>query len=64
MGMTYNNLTNGDTYRFRYRTDNGEQGIVEFKSKHHYAHKVWVRAWCEVKSVGDVIMLEVIDWGV
>jgi hypothetical protein len=62
MGMTY--VSGGDTYRFRYRTDQGEQGLVEFKSKQHYTHKIWGRAWVEVKSIGDVIMLEVIDWGV
>jgi len=62
MGMYY--VSGGDTYRFRYQTDQGENGIIEFKSKQHYAHLIWGRAHVKVRSVGEVIMLEVIDWGV
>lgn len=55
-----------DTYRFRYLTDNGEQGIIEFKSKQNYRHLIWGRACVKATPTnkGEVIMLEVIDWGV
>jgi hypothetical protein len=62
MGMNY--VSGGDTYRFRYRTDQGEQGVIEFQSKQHYTHLIWGRACVKVNKVGEVISLEVIDWGV
>ena len=62
MGMNY--VMGGDTYRFRYLTDQGEQGVIEFKSKQHYTHLIWGRACTRVNGVGDVVLLEVLDWGV
>ena len=62
MGMIY--VSGGDTYRFRYHTDQGEQGVIEFQSKQHYTHLIWGRACTRVRKIGEVIMLEVIDWGV
>jgi hypothetical protein len=55
-----------DNYRFAYKSKAGEVGEVKFKSQQQSPSDIWKRAfiYAPVFAPDEVVLLEIIDWGV